>query len=274
MQLESAAYESEIKRREIQLNLDKADISLARAKEQIENRRKIQVEEVKQKRLSIKQDEERLEEAYRTLDKLSVVAPAPGIAIISHNWNTNNKFQMGDQCWSAQQLIQLPDLSKLKAKVNINETDISHITRGLKVEIRPDAFSDSIFTGYVSTVANLAQNKDHKSKIKVFPVDIVINEYNKNLLPGLTVSCRIIVDEIPHVTYIPLEALHVQANKSYVYKKVAGGYDKVEVYTGSTNADYVIIEKGLTKGDKVALVDPTAQEKKEDKKEKKKKDTK
>lgn len=270
MQLESAAHESEIKRREIQLNLEKADISLARAKEQIENRRKIQIEEVKQKRLSIRQDEERLEEAYRTLDKLSVIAPAPGIAIISRNWSTNSKFQMGDQCWSSQQIIQLPDLSKLKAKVNINETDISHITKGLKVQIRPDAFSDSTFTGYVATVANLAQNKDNKSKIKVFPVEIVINEYNKNLLPGLTVSCRIIVDEIADVKYIPLEALHVQGDKSYVFKRTVGGYDKVEVQSGLINSDYVIIESGLDKGDKVALIDPATLEKKDEKKDKKK----
>ena len=270
MQLESAAHESEIKRREIQLNLEKADISLARAKEQIENRRKIQVEEVKQKRLSIRQDEDRLEEAYGTIDKLSVIAPAPGIAIISRNWSTNSKFQMGDQCWSSQQIIQLPDLSKLKAKVNINETDISHITKGLKVQVRPDAFSDSTFTGYVATVANLAQNKDNKSKIKVFPVDIVINEYNKNLLPGLTVSCRIIVDEIENVIFIPLEALHVQGDKSYVFKKTVGGYEKVEVQTGPANSDYIIIESGLDKDDKVALIDPTTLEKKDEKKDKKK----
>ena len=270
MQLESAAHESEIKRREIQLNLEKADISLARAKEQIENRRKIQVEEVKQKRLSIRQDEERLEEAYGTIDKLSVIAPAPGIAIISRNWSTNSKFQMGDQCWSSQQIIQLPDLSKLKAKVNINETDISHITKGLKVQVRPDAFSDSTFTGYVATVANLAQNKDNKSKIKVFPVEIVVNEYNKNLLPGLTVSCRIIVDEIENVIFIPLEALHVQGDKSYVFKKTVGGYEKVEVQTGPANSDYIIIESGLDKDDKVALIDPTTLEKKDEKKDKKK----
>lgn len=270
MQLESAAHESEIKRREIQLNLEKADISLARAKEQIENRRKIQVEEVKQKRLSIRQDEERLEEAYGTIDKLSVIAPAPGIAIISRNWSTNSKFQMGDQCWSSQQIIQLPDLSKLKAKVNINETDISHITKGLKVLVRPDAFSDSTFTGYVATVANLAQNKDNKSKIKVFPVEIVINEYNKNLLPGLTVSCRIIVDEIENVIFIPLEALHVKGDKSYVFKKTVAGYEEVEVQTGPANSDYIIIESGLDKGDKVALIDPTTLEKKDEKKDKKK----
>ena len=270
MQLESAAHESDIKRREIKVNLDKADISLNRAKEQIENRRKIQIEEVKQKRLSIRQDEERLEEAHRTLNRLFVIAPSPGIAIISHNWSTNNKFQVGDQCWSSQQLIQLPDLSKVKAKVQINEVDISKITKGLKVEVRPDAFSDSTFTGYVATVANLAQNKDNRSNIKVFPVEIIINEYNKNLLPGLTVSCRIIVDEIPNVTYIPLEALHVEGDKSYVYKKSVSGYDKVEVQVGLTNSDYVIIESGLGKGDKVALINPAELEKKDDTKKEEK----
>ena len=270
MQLESAAHESDIKRREIKVNLDKADISLNRAKEQIENRRKIQIEEVKQKRLSIRQDEERLAEAHRTLNRLFVIAPSPGIAIISHNWSTNNKFQVGDQCWSSQQLIQLPDLSKVKAKVQINEVDISKITKGLKVEVRPDAFSDSTFTGYVATVANLAQNKDNRSNIKVFPVEIIINEYNKNLLPGLTVSCRIIVDEIPNVTYIPLEALHVEGDKSYVYKKSVSGYDKVEVQVGLTNSDYVIIESGLGKGDKVALIDPAELEKKDDTKKEEK----
>ena len=261
MQLESAAHESDIKRREIKVNLDKADIALNRAKEQIENRRKIQIEEIKQKRLSIRQDEERLEEAHRTLCKLFVIAPTPGIAIISHNWGTNNKFQVGDQCWSSQQLIQLPDLSKVKAKIQINEVDISKITRGLKVQIRPDAFSDSTFTGYVATVANLAQSKDNRSNIKVFPVEIVINEYNKNLLPGLTVSCRIIVEEIPNATYIPLEALHVEGDKSYVYRKSVSGYDRVEVQTGRTNSDYIIVESGLDRGDKVALIDPAELEK-------------
>jgi multidrug efflux pump subunit AcrA (membrane-fusion protein) len=122
----------------------------------------------------------------------------------------------------------------------------------------------------VATVANLAQNKDNKSKIKVFPVEIVINEYNKNLLPGLTVSCRIIVDEIENVIFIPLEALHVQGDKSYVFKKTVGGYEKVEVQTGPANSDYIIIESGLDKDDKVALIDPTTLEKKDEKKDKKK----
>jgi len=69
IQFESAVYEAAIKRQEIQLNLEKANIALARAKEEINNTVKIQNEEIKQKNLSIEQDRSRLREANETLDK-------------------------------------------------------------------------------------------------------------------------------------------------------------------------------------------------------------
>ena len=257
MQLESAAYESDIKRREIELNLEKAGIALERAKEQIENRRRIQQEEQKQMQLSIDEDEARLKEAHETLDKLSMVSPSDGIAIISHNWSTQNKYQIGDQMWPNNTLMQLPNLSKLKTKININEVDISYITRDLRVEVKPDAFSDSTFTGRVIHVANLAVNKDNNSNIKVFPVEILLDQANKNLLPGLTVSCRVVIDEIEDVQYIPLEALHTEGNIKYVYRRKGGEYERVEVQTGLTNSDYVIITEGLKRNDHVALIDPT-----------------
>jgi len=263
IQFESAIHESDIKKKEIQLNLDKAEIALTRAKEQIDNRIKIQKEDLKQKNLSIEQDRSRLREAHETLQKLNVVAPSPGIGIIAKNWNSGNKFQIGDQCWSGFPLIQLPDLSSLKATVKINEVDISKISKGLSVQIKPDAFSDSIFTGLVSTVANLAVNKDNSSKIKVFPVEILINETNKNLLPGLTVSCRIIMDKIDDVLFVPKDAVHLEGDTYYAYKKKGKTYEKTEIEIGTENTDYVIITKGLNKDDEVALTDPFANEKKE-----------
>lgn len=257
MQLESAAHESDIKRREIELNLEKAGIALERAKEQIENRRRIQLEEQKQMQLSIDEDEARLKEAHETLGKLTLVSPSDGIAIISRNWSTQSKYQIGDQMWPNNTLMQLPNLSKLKTEININEVDISYITRDLRVEVKPDAFSDSTFTGRVIHVANLAVNKDQNSNIKVFPVEILLDQTHKELLPGLTVSCRIVIDEIEDVQYIPLEALHTEGNIKYVYRRKGGEYERVEVQTGLTNSDYVIITEGLKRDDHVALIDPT-----------------
>lgn len=253
---ESSNYDADIKRREIELNLEKANIALERSKEQIENRKKIQNEEVKQRNLSIQRAESRLAEAHATLAKLFLVTPSPGIAIINRNWSSGNKFQAGDQCWSGFPMVQLPDLSTLKASIKINEVDISKVVTGLPVEIKPDAFSDSVYKGEVMTVANLAVNKDYNSKIKVFPVDILVKTKSKNLLPGLTVSCRLIVDEINDVLFVPIEAVNRFAGEEYVYIKSGNSFKKRIVETGNINTDYIIIKEGLSDGDIVALSDP------------------
>jgi len=267
IQFESATYEANIKRKEIQLNLDRANISLDRAKEQIENQIKIQNEDLKQKMLSIEQDKTRLKEANETLSRLFLISPAPGIAIINRNYSSDTKYQVGDQCWSGQNLIQLPNLNKLKATVQINEVDISKLKSGLKVEIKPDAFSDSIYIGVVSKVANLAINKEGSSKIKVFPVEILIEEGGKKLLPGLSVSCRVLVQKIENVVFAPIDAIMSNGMEEYVYVKTKKGFVKVIVETGVSNTDHIIVTKGLKHGDVLAMADPFAVKENKDSKQ-------
>lgn len=261
IRLEAAGYESTVKKKEIQLNLEKADISLEGAREQIENRKKIQREELKQKNLSIQQDISQLNEANETLKKLFVIAPSPGIVIISHNWSSDRKFQVGDQCWSGFPIIQLPDLSKLKATVRINEVDIAKIAKGLKVEVKPDAFSDSVFPGTVTSIANLAVNKDN-TKIKVFPVEIVLDQTSPSLLPGLTVSCRILINKIENALYIPLEALITEGEKTFVYKKTRSGFEKTEIRVGERNTNHTVVTEGLKEKDEIALSNPVVTDEK------------
>ena len=256
IKFDQAEYESEIMRKQIQLNLEKAEIALQQAKEQIDNRIKINTEEIKQKKLTITQDQSLLNDANDALRQLTVISPSPGIAIIARNWSSGNKYQVGEQTYTGNPLISLPDLSQLKANVKINEVDIAKITKGLHVEIKPDAFSDSKFTGVVTEVANLAVNKQGSTKIKVFPVSIYLNETDKNLLPGLTVSCRIIIDKLEDVLYVPIDAIQTEAGINFVYKKSGSSFKKIEVETGRSNADYTIIVNGIDEGDTVALIDP------------------
>ncbi len=256
LEYESAEYEAVIKKKEIELNLERATIALEQAKSQIENRKKIQKEELTQKKLIISQAKSELEDAYNTLNLLFVTSPSPGIAIVSQNNTTGLKFQEGDQVWKGQPMIELPNLNELKAAIKINEVDIAKVTKGQRVIIRPDAFSDSLYFGHIQTVANLAVNKERNSRIKVFPVDVLINSYPTDLMPGLTVSCRIIIDEIPDAVYIPLNALFKEGIRDIVYVKTATGYRIQEVKTGQSNTDYIIIEEGLKAGENIAMANP------------------
>jgi len=253
---DQAVFESEISRKEINLKLESANIALQRAGEQIANRKKINQEELFQKSLTIKQLTVALDDANRSINSLFVVSPAKGIAILRENWMTGNKWQAGDQPYSGYPLVDLPDLREMLADVKINEVDVSKITPGLKVVLKSDAYSDTTYTGEVITVANLAQNKDYRSKIKIFPVKIRISGQNPNLLPGLTVSCKILVREIPDVLYVPVEAVFKSQGIEYVYIKSGSNFKRQEVKVGASNTDYAVITEGVSEKDEVALADP------------------
>jgi HlyD family secretion protein len=253
---EIATYEPEATKKEIKLRLESAGIALNRAMEQIENRKAIQKEDLLQKSLTINQLTASLQDANSSMNSLFVVSPANGIAIKEPNWSTQQKWAVGDQPYSGSKLIELPDLSNMRAEVKINEVDISKVMNGQRVEIRPDAYSDSAFIGKIEAIANLAQNLDYKTKIKIFPVQIGIEGHSKTLLPGLTVSCKIIVSEIPDVLFIPLEALFNEQGNDYVYVKSGSGFKRRNIKTGAINADYAVVTEGLDENDLIALSNP------------------
>jgi multidrug efflux pump subunit AcrA (membrane-fusion protein) len=256
LNFETATYEPEATKKEIKLKLESAKIALNRAQEQIENKKVIHKEDLLQKSLAIRQLTTTLADANNSMNNLFVVSPANGIAIKEENWNTDQKWAAGDSPYSGSRLIELPDLAEMRAEVKINEVDISKVLPGQRVEIRPDAYSDSIYGGKVESVANLAQNKDYRSKIKIFPVQIRIEGQSRTILPGLTVSCKIIVSEIPDVVYIPLESLFKDQGLDYVYLKSGSGFKRRDIKTGAINTDYAIVTEGLSENDMIALSNP------------------
>jgi HlyD family secretion protein len=253
---EQSVYESDITKKEIRLKLETANIALSRAKEQIENRKKIQQEDLYQKTLSIKQLTTLLDEANSSIKNLFVLSPAPGIAIIEQNWMTRQKWGVSDQPYSGTKVIELPDLNEMMAIVNINEVDVSKILPGMKVLITPDAYSDSTLSGKVTSVANLAQNKEYDSKIKIFPVQIKIDGKSKNLMPGLTVSCKILINEVTDTVFIPIIAVFKDQGSEFVYVKSGSGFNRRNIKVGASNTDFVIVSEGLSGNEEIALNDP------------------
>lgn len=257
LKLEQSEFEAEIDRKRIELDLDKSSIALEKAVQEVENKKRIHFQELSKLELKVKQAQSKLEEANETLEKLEVKAPFPGIAIIRRNWSTNQKFQVDDQAYPGWPMIGLPDLSSMKAQIMINEVDVSKIQTGQEVLVRMDAFPENTFKGHVTEVAALGRNKSRDSKVKVFDVVAVIDEKTDQLMPGMTVSAEIIVERIPDVIYVPIDAIFIREGKSIVYVRDGGEYEPREVVTGPENENYVIVENGLSPDEQVALTDPT-----------------
>ena len=261
LKLEQAGFEAEIDRKKIELDLEKATITLDKARQEIENQKKVNKEEESKLELRVKQVETKLVEAQESLEKLTIKAPSDGIAIIKKSWMTDEKYQVDDQVYSGWPMVGLPDLSLMQAKVEVNEVDIAKIDTLQKARIRMDAYPDTSFAAEVQDVATLARNKERDSKIKVFDVTVVLTENDTTLMPGMTVSCEIIVDTIGDTLFIPLEALYKKDGENIVYVKNGSGFDARKVDIGQENNDFVIIASGLREGEQVALTDPTVLQK-------------
>ena len=66
------------------------------------------------------------------------------------------------------------------------------------------------------------------------------------------------------VLYIPIDALQIEGDKNYVYKKRGNSYDKVEIETDKNNTDYIVVVDGLKEGDEIALINPFEEETEEE----------
>lgn len=257
LKLEQAAFEADIDRKQKEFDLEKAAIDLEKAEQDLENKRRVNREEISKLELNVEQVETKLTEARNSLEMMTVTAPNPGIAIVQRSWMTGAKWQVNDQPYANWPLVGLPDLSNMRAKVQVNEVDIAKIRVDQPVEVRLDADADSTYTGHITTVAALARPKNRNSSVKVFDVEANLDQSGGRLLPGMTVRCDIIAERLPDTLSIPLDAVFEVDGATVAYIKNGSGFEPRPVTLGSRSDDRVLVASGLAEGDEVALGDPT-----------------
>jgi HlyD family secretion protein len=205
----------------------------------------------------IQEAQARLELAKQQLARCEVRAEVPGIVVYKEVFfgSEQRKPQVGDQVWANQPLIILPDISRVVVETKVRETDIHKVERNQKVGVRVEAYPDLRLTGAVVRVGTLAQEEKDRRGAKFFSVTVQVNESEPRLRPGMTARVEIEVEERAKALFVPLEAIFEREGRSVVY--LAGRRPRPrEVVLGPSSADFVVIEKGLSRGERVLLRDP------------------
>jgi HlyD family secretion protein len=225
------------------------------------------VYKLQQKQTAIAAAESRIQEAasklalaQQQLARTEVRADVPGIAVYRDVYfgSEQRKPQVGDQVWANQPLLILPDISKMVVETRVRETDIHKIERNQHVAVRVEAYPDLKLTGKVTLVGTLAQEERDRRGAKFFGVTVQVNESEPRLRPGMTARVEIQVEERAQALYVPLEAVFERDGRHVCYVVRGRGLSPREVVLGPSNQDYVVVEKGLQRGERVALRDPAA----------------
>ncbi|MEX2566783.1 MAG: efflux RND transporter periplasmic adaptor subunit [Cyclobacteriaceae bacterium] len=250
--LEQSQFEPPAIIKQNEYNVEKAKRELDQARERY--RIKTLQERARMAEISaeLREDELEVEQMVNVLDKFVVTAPQDGMVIYVDY--RGSKVKEGSQISSWNPVVAtLPDLTTMQSITYINEVDIRRVKVGQRVELGMDAFPDKKYTGTVTKVANVGQQRPN-SDAKVFEVLVEIKESDPLLRPSMTSSNAIIADQLEDVIYVPLEAVNVE-NDSINYVYLQSGI-KQEVKMGMTNSNDVVVEKGLDEGDYVYLNTP------------------
>ncbi len=275
--LERARQEYTIQEKQLDLNLEKARRNYDEKKHEAprvaeEARLELELAElnvkakldqltadVEKAEVEVQRSRDKVELAKKELKQMTMTAPIPGLVVYLEIWKggTMGKVQEGDSPWPGQGLINLPDLSEMIVETTVSEVDASKVDTGQIVEVTLDAFPDKTYQGTVLKKGTLARKKDYNSRINVFDVEIAVSDSDDRLKPGMSASCGVIIDRLPDVVSVPLEAVFEKEGRTVVYLK---NEEEREVTVGRRNDMAIEIVSGLEGDETVCLVDPTLEE--------------
>jgi HlyD family secretion protein len=202
----------------------------------------------------------KLELARQQLARCEVTADVPGIVVYRDVFfgSEQRKPQVGDQVWANQPLLILPDVSRMVVETRVRETDVHKLGQDQKVSVRVEAYPDLQLTGRVTLIGSLAQEERDRPRAKFFGVTIELEGSDPRLRPGMTARAEIEVEEKAEALVVPLEAVFEKGSGPYSYVVSRRRLERRNVVLGPSNRDFVVIEQGLSAGERVALREPEA----------------
>lgn len=206
--------------------------------------------DVSLKEAEVLRAEGQLQAAQGAYENTVIRAPADGTI-------TRVDVKVGELAKSLEPVIVLQDVGNLYIEANINESNITDVMVGQKVELTIDAYGkDKIFTGLVTEVEPGATITDG---IVNYRVKVSLDENDVNVKPGMNANIVITTGSKENVIAIPMAAVENIEGQNFV-KVITNEKKKTYIERlvnlgtkGSSNL--VEITSGLDLGEKIALVE-------------------
>ena len=176
------------------------------------------------------------------LEKSIVAAPFGGIV--------RKKYaQIGEFVQKGQNLLEIMDLSKVLAQVNIPEREVRFATLGKRVSVKIDALPNAMFSGRIKT---LGLETDLKSRS--FPAEIVIDNARGRLYAGMMARVEMLAESKDRQVIVPRHAVLDREKGTVVFVEKGGKVYLRYIRVGNMIRDEVQIESGLKFGEKLVVV--------------------
>ena len=203
---------------------------------------------------SLEQQQATVSIAEENLHNATIVSPIDGIVL-------SRDSEVGDAVSSilllgssATLIMTVGDLNEVYIKGKVDESDIGKVYLGQPARINVESFKDQKFTGHVTKISPMGDEKDN---VTTFEVRVSISNEKHILKAQMTANAEIILDEHKGVLAIPEGAVFYNKDKSTAAEipdpTNEKGFRKVPITVGVSNGSKTEVAKGLNQGQQVIL---------------------
>ncbi|ETI69472.1 efflux RND transporter periplasmic adaptor subunit [Neobacillus vireti] len=159
----------------------------------------------------------------------------------------------------ADPILHIGKLEGMTASGLLSEYDTLKVNSGQKVILKSDAVQGQEWQGEITKIAILPEQSQagmqSGSQAVQYPFAVKISGDTKTLKPGFQVIMEIETDK-KSAMVLPLDAVHDDGDKPYVFIVKDGKAQKQKVKTGITSGEKIEILEGVSQGDKVIVNGP------------------
>ena len=145
-----------------------------------------------------------LDLAQQRLEDATVRAPLAG-TIIEKTVSTGQVITSATGAFGGGTLLlKMADLSQVRVRALVNETDIGNIQPGQQATVTVDAYPDRPFRG---TVEKIEPQAVVQQNVTMFPVLVAVSNREGLLMPGMNGEVSVLVERRENVVSVPNDAV-------------------------------------------------------------------
>jgi RND family efflux transporter MFP subunit len=255
---------SKIEGEEKRLELADAEQKLREAQTKEKSDKTLNQATVESKEQASKKAEYDVERANRALAQMTQRAPSAGTISLLQHWSGSNMtaYRPGDRAWPGAAIAELPDATTLRISARVDETERGRLAAKQPVTVQLNAIPDRQFTGHIEQIGAIA-SLDFSSGWPItrnFILEIVLDQSDPRFKPGITGQVTVIVDRVPKAVTIPAQAMFQKSGQNVAYVWRGTQFEERSIEVGRRSGDKIMVAKGVSPGEQVALKDPTLKE--------------
>lgn len=194
----------------------------------------------------------------RTMDamrQMTVPAPRDGTVVYVMDPWRGEKKKVGDNIWKGVRVIEIPDLSRMKADGEVDEADAGRVAVGQRVTLRLDAAPDDEFHGTITAAGRtVTRKRGTQDPVKVLRVTIALDRTDPaKMRPGMRFQGTVELGRAKNAILIPRKAVSVSDAGPYTYRRDALDVELVRLKLGRENDQFVEVLEGIKAGDRVLV---------------------